>query len=111
LYFAHEQGQIVIQLIERIRAAVGKPKREFVIPKLAADIASRVSALVDSGIREACVIREKHARYTAYAGVKKKMVESLTAELGAEKYETLAKLIKEEFENRKADVVRNLVLD
>jgi polyribonucleotide nucleotidyltransferase len=111
LYFAHQQGQIVLQLIERIRAAVGRPKREFTIPKIPAEVAARVPVLVDAGIREACVIREKHARYTAYAAVKKKLVETLTAELGAEKYEPLAKLIKEEFENRKAEVVRNLVLD
>jgi len=111
LMFAHQQGQLVIQLIERIRAAVGKPKRVFSVDKIPGDLARRVATLVDADIREACVIREKHARYDAYAAIKKKLVETLTAELGAEKYEALAKLIKEEFENRKADVVRSLVLD
>jgi polyribonucleotide nucleotidyltransferase len=111
LYFAHQQGQVVIQLLERLRAAVGKPKREFKIPKIPEDVAKRVAALVDGGIREACVIREKHARYGAYAGLKKKLVETLTTELGTEKVEALGKLVKDEFENRKAEVVRSLVLD
>ncbi|HEX4474643.1 MAG TPA: polyribonucleotide nucleotidyltransferase [Polyangiaceae bacterium] len=111
LMFAHEKGQAVIDLLERIRAAVGKPKREFTIDKIPANVAQRVAGLVDGGIREACVIRDKKARYDAYSALKKKMVETLTGELGAEQYEKLAKLIKDEFENRKADVVRNLVLD
>jgi polyribonucleotide nucleotidyltransferase len=111
LMFAHEKGQAVIDLIERIRGAVGKPKREFTIDKIPQNLAQRVAGLVDGGIREACVIRDKKARYDAYSALKKKMVETLTGELGAEQYEKLAKLIKDEFENRKADVVRNLVLD
>jgi polyribonucleotide nucleotidyltransferase len=111
LMYAHQQGQAVIQLIERIRAAVGKPKREFTVEKIEPALAARVAELVDAGIREACVIREKKARYDAYAAVKKKLVETLTAELGAEKFELVQKLVKEEFENRKAAVVRNLVLD
>ncbi len=111
LMYAHEKGQAVIDLIERIRGAVGKPKREFTVDKIPENIAQRVAGLVDGGIREACVIRDKKARYDAYSALKKKMVETLTGELGAEQYEKLAKLIKDEFENRKADVVRNLVLD
>jgi polyribonucleotide nucleotidyltransferase len=111
LMFAHQQGQIVIQLIERIRAAVGKPKRAFTVPKIDENVARRVAALVDAGIREACVIREKHARYDAYSALKKQMVATLTAELGAEAYLASEKLIKEEFENRKSHVVRSMVLD
>jgi polyribonucleotide nucleotidyltransferase len=111
LMFAHQQGQLVLQLIERIRAAVGKPKRVFTVEKIPTEVASRVAELVDAGIREACVIREKHARYDAYSGLKKKLVETLTGELGAERFEKLAKLVKEEFEERKAYVVRSMVLD
>jgi polyribonucleotide nucleotidyltransferase len=111
LMFAHEQGQAVIQLIERMRAAVGKPKREFSVDKLPEDLAKRIAALSDAGIKEACVIREKKARYDAYAALKAKLTTTLTEELGVEKFESLAKLIKGEFEERKAYVVRSLVLD
>jgi hypothetical protein len=36
---------------------------------------------------------------------------ALTGELGAERFEKLAKLVKDEFEERKAHVVRSMVLD
>ncbi|HVU01891.1 MAG TPA: polyribonucleotide nucleotidyltransferase [Polyangiaceae bacterium] len=111
LMFAHSEGQKVIGLIEKIRSAVGRPKRAFTVEKISPELAKRVADLVDKGIGTACVIREKHARYDAYAAVKKSLVETLTAELGAEAYEKNAKLIKEEFENRKYSVVRSLVLD
>jgi polyribonucleotide nucleotidyltransferase len=62
LMFAHEEGKKVIGLIDKMRAAVGKPKRAFSAPKLDAEIARRVSALVDEKIQRACVIKEKKAR-------------------------------------------------
>ncbi|MBM4362988.1 MAG: polyribonucleotide nucleotidyltransferase, partial [Deltaproteobacteria bacterium] len=111
LMFAHERGKVVIQLIERIRAAVGRPKRAFSVPTLDPAIAARVKALCDGPIREACVIREKHARYDAYGAIKSKLVATLTAELGAEKFAANEKLVKAELENRKSDVVRTMVLD
>lgn len=110
LEFAHQEGQAVIALIERLRAAVGRPKRAFSVPVLDSKIAKRVSELVDAGIAKACVVKEKHARYDAYSVVKKSLVATLSAELGAE-YAPNEKLIIGEFENRKAEVVRNMVLD
>jgi polyribonucleotide nucleotidyltransferase len=111
LMFAHEQGQIVIGLIEKIRAAVGKEKREFSLVELDPAIAKRVEQLSDADIAVACVIKDKKARYKAYDALKTKLKETLTAELGEEKYEDLSKLIKGEFEHRKAEVVRGMVLD
>ncbi len=110
LEFAHQEGQAVINLIEKLRAAVGRPKRAFSMPVLDAAIASRVSHIVDADIAKACVVKEKHARYDAYSVVKKQLVATLSAELG-EKYAPNEKLILGEFENRKAEVVRNMVLD
>ncbi len=54
---------------------------------------------------------DKKARYEGYAALKKKFAEALSTELGAEKYLANEKLIKAEFEERKATVVRTLVLD
>ncbi len=110
LEFAHQEGQAVIALIERLRAAVGRPKRAFSVPVLDAKIAKRVSELVDDGIAKACVVKEKHARYDAYSVVKKALVATISAELGAD-YAPNEKLIINEFENRKAEVVRNMVLN
>ncbi|HKY38490.1 MAG TPA: polyribonucleotide nucleotidyltransferase [Polyangiaceae bacterium] len=111
LYFAFNEAQKVIGLIEKLRAAVGRPKREFTTPLLDAAIASRVSALADAKLKEACVVREKKARYDGYAVIKKDVVATLTSELGGEAYLKVEKLVKEEIENRKAAVVRAMVLD
>jgi len=111
LYFAFNEAQKVIGLIEKLRAAVGKPKREFVVPKLDPAIAGRVAALADDKLKVACVIKEKKARYDSYGTIKKAMVAELTVEMGAEAFATVEKLVKEEFENRKYSVVRSMVLD
>ena len=111
LYFAFNEAQKVIGLIEKLRAAVGKPKREFSIPKLDANIASRVAALADEKLKAACVPAPQPARSDAYGVIKKEAVAPLSAELGDEAYKAAEKLIKEEIENRKAEVVRTMVLD
>jgi polyribonucleotide nucleotidyltransferase len=111
LMFAHEQSQPIIQLIEKMRAAVGRPKREFSIPTLDEGIARRVAELADGKLREACVIKNKHERYDAYGAIKNEVVAALTQELGEEKFAELEKLIKGEIEHRKAEVVRGMVLD
>jgi polyribonucleotide nucleotidyltransferase len=111
LMFAQEQAQPILDLQDRMREAVGKTKREFSIEVLDADVARRVSEVADASLREACVIKEKKARYQAYGDLKAKLVETLTAELGAERFGKLEKLIKGEFESRKAKVMRAMVLD
>src|SRR6187399_600387 len=63
LFFAHEQAQPILALIEKMRAAVGKPKREFVSPTLDAGIAKRVAELADADLGTASVIKEKKKRY------------------------------------------------
>jgi polyribonucleotide nucleotidyltransferase len=111
LMFAHREAQPIIALIEKMRAAVGKPKRTFTPPELDGAIAGRVAALADADLKVACVIKEKKARYDSYAQIKERIVSTLTAELGAEKFVTVEKLIKSEIEHRKAEVVRTMVLD
>jgi polyribonucleotide nucleotidyltransferase len=111
LYFAFNEAQKVIGLIEKIRAAVGKPKREFSVPKLDAGIAGKVAALADEKLKVACVIKEKKARYDQYGVIKKEVVAALTAELGDDGFKAVEKLVKEEIENRKAFVVREMVLN
>jgi polyribonucleotide nucleotidyltransferase len=111
LMFAHDEGKKVIGLLEKMRAAVGKPKREFSVPKLEAGLAQRVANLVDDKIRRACVIKEKKARYEAYAEIKKSMVETLKAELGDAGWQASEALLKEELGERRYHVVRSLVLD
>ncbi|WP_394848064.1 polyribonucleotide nucleotidyltransferase [Pendulispora brunnea] len=110
LWFAHQAAQPILELIERLRAAVGKEKRPFEAVKLDEKIASRVKALSDAGILESALIKEKKSRYDSYKSVKTKLTETLQAELGAETFTANEKLIKEEFEERKYHVVREYVL-
>lgn len=111
LEFAHEQGQAIIALIERMRAAVGRAKRPFEIPVLDSSIAARVKASVDADIAKACVIKEKQARYEAYGEIKKRLVATLQEELGADAFAANEKLILGELDRRKSQVVRDMVLD
>jgi polyribonucleotide nucleotidyltransferase len=109
LMFAHKSAQPVLALIEKLRAAVGKPKRVFSVAKLPENVAKRVSELVDADLSKATRVTDKKARYDGYAVLKKKLTETLTAEMGAE-FAPLAGLIKNEFEERKAHIVRELVM-
>ncbi len=111
LMFAHETAQPVLDLIERMRAAVGKPKREFKAAELDASIKARVAELVDGDLATATRVTDKKARYEGYSALKKKLGESLLTELGAEKFLANERLIKAEFEERKAHVVRSYVLN
>jgi polyribonucleotide nucleotidyltransferase len=110
LEFAHKSAQPVLDLIEQLRAAVGKAKMAFTPPALDDKIKARIAELVDGPILDASLIRDKHARYAGYDVAKTKMVETLTAELGEEVFTLHEKLIKAEFGERKYEVVRSYVL-
>ena len=111
LMFAHREGQKVIELIEKLKAAVGKPKREFSAAKLDDAIKTRIAAAVDADLAQACVIKEKKKRYERYSELKKALAEKIKAEVGEEKWPSLEKLVKEEFEERKYHVVRKMVTE
>ncbi|EYF04651.1 Polyribonucleotide nucleotidyltransferase [Chondromyces apiculatus DSM 436] len=111
LMFAHETAQPILDLIEKIRAAVGKPKREFVAPQLDEAIKRRVSEIADPPLASATRVTNKKARYDGYSTIKKQVSETLLAELGPEKYLAAERLVKAEFEERKAHIVRSYVLD
>ncbi|MDP9002243.1 MAG: polyribonucleotide nucleotidyltransferase [Myxococcota bacterium] len=110
LMFGHKTAQPIIELIERMRAAVGKPKREFVRKTLPPEVAATIKTLSDDEILRASLIKEKRARYDAYKATKTKVAETLSQQLGKERFAELEKLVKEEFEERKYHVVREYVL-
>ncbi len=110
LMFAHKSAQPILEVIEKLRAAVGKPKRPFEPKKLDATIKGRIKDLVDAKIIESSLIKDKHLRYGGYKTAKTTMVETLTKELGDTVVKENEKLIKDEFEDRKYNVVREYVL-
>ena len=109
LMFAHKSAQPVLALIEKLRAAIGKPKREYKIAALSDALKTRVAQLVDGDLSKATRVLDKKERYDGYAVLKKKLAETLGAELGTE-YAAVAGLVKNEFEERKAHIVRELVM-
>jgi polyribonucleotide nucleotidyltransferase len=111
LMFAHREAKPILDLIDKLRTAIGKPKRPFAVPELEESIKQRVRALADDKLREASVIREKKARYEAYGVAEASVVEALKAELGDEKFATVNRLILDEVEHRKAAVVRGMVVN
>jgi polyribonucleotide nucleotidyltransferase len=110
LMFAHKSAQPILELIDKLRAAVGKPKRPFEPKTLPADVAAKIPPIVDKAILEASLIKEKKKRYDGYKAAKDAMVTALTADLGPEKFVEHEKLIKAEFDERKYHVVRDYVL-
>src|SRR5690606_28838280 len=107
---AHKAAQPILELIEKLRAAVGKPKKPFEPKTLPADIAGKIPALVDSKIIESALIKDKKKRYEGYKAAKDHMMTTLQADLGPEKVLEHEKLIKAEFEERKYVVVREYML-
>ncbi len=110
LMFAHQAAQPILSLIEKIRSAVGKPKREFVAKQLPQELKEKVALLVDGELSRASRILAKTERYEAYGLAKKKLSETFKQTIGEALYTEHEKLIKAEFEERKYTLVREMVL-
>jgi polyribonucleotide nucleotidyltransferase len=80
LMFAHDAAQPLIQLQERLRAAVGKAKREFTPPVTDEALAAKVKELAWNRLAEAMSTKDKKARGKAVSDTKKMVLETLTAE-------------------------------
>jgi polyribonucleotide nucleotidyltransferase len=106
LMFAHAQSQPLLDLQEKLRAAVGKPKREFTPPQKDPAIVSRVAQLANEKIGAAMAIRDKHERYGALDAAGAQTVEALLPEFPERGGE-----IKEAYESAKKKHLRELVLD
>lgn len=80
LLFAYEQAQVVLELQEKVRKAVGVPKREHVEVPLDESIVSQVNDLAAAKVAEALAVREKHSRSAALSAVKASVLDSLCGE-------------------------------
>ena len=77
LFFAHQAVQPVLDLIEKLRAAVGRPKRVFSPPAKDEVLFKKVAELGAARMRAAVTVREKHARHDAESKVGKEIVAEL----------------------------------
>jgi polyribonucleotide nucleotidyltransferase len=106
LMFAHKEVQPLIDLQEKLKAAVGKTKREFVPPAKDPVIVSKVAALANQKIEAAMAIRDKQQRYAALDAAGSETKEALATEFAERAPE-----VSEAFESAKKKHLRELVLN
>ncbi len=123
LIFAHEASQPLLDLQEKLRAAVGKDKRPFEEPQVDEALYGRVKELAWDRVGEAMSVREKHDRADAVRAVSKSVLADLcgapaeadedAADSAAEEapYAGRDEEVKKLFEKVKKAAARNNTLD
>ena len=105
LIFAQDQARPILELQEKIRAAVGKPKRPAPVVEIDEKLWSHVAEVAQERLAAAIAIREKQARYAALDQLKA----DLLTELG-EQFPEREGEIKEAFSEAKRSYVRKMVV-
>ena len=108
IFFGHEAVQPVLALQDRMRSAVGKPKRPVQPPVKDAALEELVRSEASNPLDDALRIPDKQARYEALGTLSEKIVGALAQRPG---FEERQKEIKSAFDAVKKDKVRRLVLD
>jgi|GEM_PF-319 len=106
LLFAHRSVQDTLELIDRMRQAVGKQKWSFSASGPQQYLKDRVSQAATWNVREACNIADKHARADRIKQIKKETVNQLAHEFPGEEQS-----IKDAFEELRYNTMRAQVLD
>ncbi|MCU0690684.1 MAG: polyribonucleotide nucleotidyltransferase, partial [Polyangiaceae bacterium] len=99
LIFAHESAQPILDLIERMRATVGRTKRSFEAPSVPEAMVKRLHALSIDDVRSCLDIGDKIKRYEAYKAARKKAFAVMVEEFGAEQMANWDILLKAAFED------------
>ena len=106
LMFAHRSMQGVLELQERIREAVGKPKKVFAAKRPTEDMFRRVREVVGAGLSDASRTRVKGERYGKFKALKSQMLEALKPEFPEKEG-----LLKEAFSEVQGNVMRLMIVD
>jgi polyribonucleotide nucleotidyltransferase len=109
LMFAHETAQPLLDVQEKLRAAVGKTKREHVEPEKDAALYAAVNEMSIAGIKEAMSVRDKHARSAGLSEVKKTVLEKLCSD-GAQ-YADRTKEVEDAYGYAKKSYARNNTIE
>ncbi|MBL9041223.1 MAG: polyribonucleotide nucleotidyltransferase [Myxococcales bacterium] len=109
LFFAHREAQPVLDLLEKLRAAIGKPKRTFTPPQKDEALHKLVREIGAERMRAAVTVREKHKRHEQEAQVG----QQITAELCGEgmPYAGRNKEVAEAIAGLHKKTVRDMVLN
>jgi len=112
LMFAHESAQPIINLIDKFREHVGKPKISFEAPRLPEDLKRRLYEVSVDGVRACLDIPDKQPRDAANKKVRKEAFAKLVEEFGEETVAQWEKLLKASFEDDvKGHEMRQIILD
>ena len=106
LMFAHRSMQGVLDLQDRIREAVGKPKRAFAAKRPSDDMFRRIREVVGAGLSDASRTRVKGERYGKFKALKNQMLEALRPE-----FPEKDALLKEAFGEIQGNVMRLMIVD
>ncbi|MDY0005070.1 MAG: polyribonucleotide nucleotidyltransferase, partial [Polyangia bacterium] len=90
LFFGHDFVMPILDLQEKLRAAIGREKRTFEPPKVDTALAQRVAEIGLGRVRDAAFIPEKLPRYRALAEVGDAIVSEMGEEYASRKTEILA---------------------
>jgi polyribonucleotide nucleotidyltransferase len=105
LLFAHESCQPILDLIEKLRAAVGKTKREHVVPVKDEAILARVKDVGGAAIKTSVTVKGKHERHDAFDAA----VETVKSQLAAEFVDAEGKPREKEIVSAANDLHKKLV--
>jgi polyribonucleotide nucleotidyltransferase len=108
LFFAHKEAQPVLDLLEKLRAAIGKPKRQFVPPQKDEALFKKVKELGAERMRAAVTVREKHKRHDQEALVGQQILAELCGE--GMLYAGRNKEVNEAIQSLHKKTVREMVL-
>jgi polyribonucleotide nucleotidyltransferase len=106
LTFAQEQARPLLELQEKIRAAVGKAKRPKPEKALPEELVQKVESIGLERLKQAVAVRDKLARYAAIHEVEDWVLEQL-----GEAYAERAGEVGEAFDEVKRRYVRGMVID
>ncbi len=109
LMFGHEAAQPLIDLQEKLRAAVGREKRVHVEPTVDEELHSTVKDAVWDKLGDAMAVREKHARSAAVRAVRNDAKATLCAEGAA--YEGREKDVGDAFDKAKKKWARKATIE
>ena len=106
LEFGHQAVQGMLELIEKLREAVGKSKWAFNPTKRSEAIDARVKERSLSQTIDACNIADKHPRYDRFAEIQRETVNELAEEFPEQQAD-----VKAAYEDLRYHTMRKQVLD
>ncbi len=106
IFFAHVQIQPIIDLQEKLRESIGKPKRKHTPMEKDADLTARIDSIAKTRMAEALQAPEKIARQKAISALKAAVIEDLGEDFADRNSE-----IKEIFYDLERRVLRDIILN